>query len=257
VALEGITARASRTPPPSNAAAGGTERTLPGETVNRLPLEDNDPARIATLSPGVVAVTQGDSSEARGSFSVAGQRAALNQVTLDGASFTSALSGGQSGGGSPLGIPQEGVRGTQVVTNTYDVARGQFSGGQVALTTRRGSNQFNGSFQYQLRDPTCRGTRGCRRGAAASPRTASAAGWAAPSCATSSSTTSPSRRSGAATSSTPSPRRRRRGARAGREPESVERFLGALQARYGVDGAAGSSSAPATRSPRWAGWTGT
>ena len=160
VALEGITARAGRTPPPGNASAGGTERSLSGEVVNRLPLEDNDPARIATLTPGVIAVTQGDSSEARGSFSVAGQRAALNQVTLDGASFTSALTGGQAGGGSPLGIPQEGVRGTQVVTNTYDVARGQFSGGQVAMTTRRGSNQLSGSFQYVLRDPTLQGNAG-------------------------------------------------------------------------------------------------
>jgi hypothetical protein len=160
VALEGITARASRTPPPTQGAAGGTERTLPGETVNRLPLEDNDPARIATLSPGVVAVAQADSSEARGSFSVAGQRASLNQVTLDGASFNSALTGGQAGGGSPLGIPQEGVRGTQVVTNTYDVSRGQFAGGQVALTTRRGGNQLQGSFQYQLRDPALQGNAG-------------------------------------------------------------------------------------------------
>ena len=160
VALEGITARAGRTPPPGNASAGGTERSLSGEVVNRLPLEDNDPARIATLTPGVIAVTQGDSSEARGSFSVAGQRASLNQVTLDGASFNSALTGGQAGGGSPLGIPQEGVRNTQVVTSTYDVARGQFAGGQVALTTRRGANQFSGSFQYNLRDPALQGNAG-------------------------------------------------------------------------------------------------
>ncbi|HEX8213545.1 MAG TPA: TonB-dependent receptor [Longimicrobium sp.] len=240
VALEGITARASRTPPPSNTAAGGTERTLSGETVNRLPLEDNDPARIATLSPGVVAVTQGDSSEARGSFSVAGQRAALNQVTLDGASFTSALSGGQSGGGSPLGIPQEGVRGTQVITNTYDVARGQFSGGQVALTTRRGSNQFNGSLQYQLRDPNLQGNAGVPTWGGGFTQNRFSGGLGGPIVRDKLFyylSFQAQRRSDELYSLTP---RDADAVRAlGVSPESVERFLGALQTRYGVDGRSG------------------
>ncbi|HEX5724098.1 MAG TPA: carboxypeptidase-like regulatory domain-containing protein, partial [Longimicrobiaceae bacterium] len=156
ISLEGIRAQADRVPPPTRGETGGQERTLPGEVVNRLPLEDNDPARLATLAPGVVAA-QGDSLESRGAFSVAGQRSSLNQVTLDGTSFASALTGGQAGGGSPLGIPQEGIRGTSVVTNTYDVARGQFAGGQVAMTTRSGTNRVQGSFSYLLRDPTLQG----------------------------------------------------------------------------------------------------
>ena len=160
IQLQGIQATAQRTPPPGRGDAGSTERFVPSELVNRLPLEDNDPARIATLSPGVVATTSADSTEQRGSFSVAGQRQSLNQVTLDGTSFASALTGGQAGGGSPLSLPQEGLRGTQVVTNSYDVARGQFAGGQVALTTRSGTNNFSGSFNWQLRDPTLQGGAG-------------------------------------------------------------------------------------------------
>jgi hypothetical protein len=74
-------------------------------------------------------------------------------VTLDGASFSSRLSGGQAGGGSPVGIPQEGVRGTRVVTSTYDVSRGQFSGGLIATTTRSGGNRSSGTLSWQLRDP--------------------------------------------------------------------------------------------------------
>ncbi|HYJ78133.1 MAG TPA: carboxypeptidase-like regulatory domain-containing protein, partial [Longimicrobiaceae bacterium] len=107
VQLEGIEAVAARTPPPGRGDAGAEQRFLSGDLVNRLPLEDNDPARLAQLAPGVVAA-QGDSSEARQAFSVAGQRQSLNQVTLDGASFASALTGGQAGGGSPLSLPQEG-----------------------------------------------------------------------------------------------------------------------------------------------------
>ncbi len=157
VALEGIEVRANRSPPPGRGETGAQERTFPGELVNRLPLEDDDPARIAALSPGVTATGSADSLSARGGFSVAGQRSTLNQVTLDGASFGSALTGGQAGGGSPLGIPQEGIRGTRVVTTSFDVARGQFSGGQVAMTTRSGTNTTQGSFQYLLRDPTLQG----------------------------------------------------------------------------------------------------
>ena len=156
VQLEAIEVTAERGPPPTRGDVGGQERNLSGELVNRLPLEDNDPARLAALAPGVVAVA-GDSADGRGSFSVAGQRASQNQITLDGASFSSRLTGGQAGGGSPLSVPQEGVRGTQVVTNTYDVSRGQFAGGLVATVTRSGTNRTGGSFSWQLRDPMLQG----------------------------------------------------------------------------------------------------
>src|SRR5256884_1724707 len=41
---------------------------------------------------------------------------------------------------------------SRVVTSTYDVARGQFSGGLVASTTRSGTNVPQGSYTYTLRD---------------------------------------------------------------------------------------------------------
>src|SRR5204863_218510 len=50
-------------------------------------------------------------------------------------------------------VPTEAVRQTRVITNTYDVARGQFTGGQVATTTRGGTNSLAGSSSYALRDP--------------------------------------------------------------------------------------------------------
>jgi hypothetical protein len=45
------------------------------------------------------------------------------------------------------------VRGTRVITNTFDVARGQFSGGQVASTTRGGTNNLYVGGTYNLRAP--------------------------------------------------------------------------------------------------------
>jgi hypothetical protein len=120
--------------------AGSTERGLPSGLINRLPVEAGDLNVLATLAPGVVGIGATDSTAA--SFSVGGQPANQNNLTLDGLSF---------GSGS---VPQEAIRGTRVITNTYDVARGQFTGGQVATTTRGGTNVFSGALGYSLRDPS-------------------------------------------------------------------------------------------------------
>ncbi len=120
--------------PPS---PGGAERVVDGGLAARLPVDASDPTAIASLAPGVI-LTGADTSGGGGAanFSVAGQSAASNNVTLDGLSFSA---------GS---VPQDAIRGTRVVTNTYDVARGQFSGGQVSQTTRSGTNVIQGSMSY-------------------------------------------------------------------------------------------------------------
>lgn len=122
------------------AGPGSIEKVLTGDQLNRLPIDPSDPAALAALTPGVVAMSATDTSSS--AFSVAGQRIDQNQITLDGLSF---LAGG--------GVPTEAVRRTSVITNTYDVARGQFTGGQVNTTTRGGTNDVSGSFAYGLRDP--------------------------------------------------------------------------------------------------------
>src|SRR2546423_4008939 len=119
---------------------GSVERTLTGEQLLRLPIDPTDLAALAALTPGVVALTGTDSTNA--GFSVAGQRPDQNQVTLDGLSFL----GGTN-------VPTEAVRQTRVITNTYDVARGQFTGGQVATTTRGGTNSMSGSVSDAPRHP--------------------------------------------------------------------------------------------------------
>lgn len=140
--LQRFVVNANRGPLQSNAdrpTPGTTERVLTGDQLYRLPVDATDPAALAGLSAGVVTMSGSDSAAA--AFSVAGQRVDQNQVTLDGLSF---------GTGS---VPQEAVRNSRVVTSTYDVARGQFTGGQVSSTTRSGTNQIQGSLGYDLRTP--------------------------------------------------------------------------------------------------------
>src|SRR6266581_774114 len=91
-----------------------------------------------TLQPVVLGIRGSDSTAT--AFSVAGQRPTANNITMDGMSFGSAS------------VPQDAVRSLRVITNSYDVARGQFSGGLVASTTRGGTNLPQGAFTYALRD---------------------------------------------------------------------------------------------------------
>ena len=119
---------------------GSTERDITSEMAARLPVDASDLNALATLAPGVVGLDATDSTDA--AFSVAGLRPTANSLTLDGLSFG-------SGNGA---VPQDAVRSTQVITSTYDVARGEFSGGLVASTTRGGTNVPEGSFTYALRD---------------------------------------------------------------------------------------------------------
>ena len=141
--LDEIVVRGRNLPPPGRGGdgpptPGSTERAIPADRAARLPIDASDLTILATLAPGVVSVTGSDTTAA--GFSVAGQRPSSNSTTLDGLTF---------GGAS---VPQDAVRNTRVITNSYDVARGQFSGGQVASTTRSGTNAIQGTGNYSLRD---------------------------------------------------------------------------------------------------------
>ena len=117
---------------------GSVERAFTPEQVARLPIDAFDLLNLALMSPQVVSIGGSDTSAA--GFSVGGLRPEANAVTLDGLSFGSTE------------VPSEAMRSTRVITSTYDVTRGQFSGGQIASTTRSGTNAAQGNFSYSLRD---------------------------------------------------------------------------------------------------------
>lgn len=124
----------------------GTGRTLHPAQVNRLPVDPGDLASMAGLAPGVLVTAATDSTPT--SFSVAGQPPSQNTITVDGLA---------EGTGQ---IPRDAIGATRVITNTYDVARGQFLGGQIASTTRRGTDRLTGSFTVTARDPSLAATNG-------------------------------------------------------------------------------------------------
>src|SRR3989449_205670 len=141
VPLEPVTVSARSRSRSDGSGPGSSERSYNPEQLARLPINASDLNTVATLQPGVLGIRESDSTAT--AFSVAGQRPTANNVTLDGLSY---------GSGS---VPQDAVRSIRVVTNAYDVARGQFSGGLIASTTRGGTNVSQGAFTYALRDRSC------------------------------------------------------------------------------------------------------
>src|SRR5437016_4691135 len=138
VPLEPVTVSARSGARSDRTGPGSSDRNYNPEQLARLPIDVSDVNTVATLQPGVLGIRGSDSTAT--AFSVAGQRPTANNITMDGMSF---------GSGS---VPQDAVRSLRVITNSYDVARGQFSGGLVASATRGGTNVPQGSFTYALRD---------------------------------------------------------------------------------------------------------
>lgn len=134
-----VRGRAARPGSPPASSAGGTEAIVGQGFLQRFPVLAGDLTAVVQIMPGVVGIAGGDSTPA--SFSVGGQPANQNNITADGASF---LFGS---------LPQNAVRGVRLVTNAYDPARGQFTGGQVATTTQGGTARLQGNLTGNLVTP--------------------------------------------------------------------------------------------------------
>jgi hypothetical protein len=116
---------------------GGTGGGGRSSTFVDYPMEPGSLADAALFSAGVVPLGEGGSGLPP--VSIAGQAAAQNRVTVDGAGY----------GGAAL--PAEGVRSVGVVSSTYDVSRGQFTGGQIAATTHSGTTDHGGALRIRVR----------------------------------------------------------------------------------------------------------
>ncbi|MEJ7758623.1 MAG: carboxypeptidase regulatory-like domain-containing protein [Gemmatimonadaceae bacterium] len=100
----------------------GQQLTDPAVPVDLL----GDLAAMAASLPGVQSVPGADGGA--DGYSVLGLGADQNNTTLDGMQF----------GGSSM--PRDALVGSSLITSPYDVSRGGFSGAQMALRTRSGSN---------------------------------------------------------------------------------------------------------------------
>ena len=79
----------------------------------------------------------------------AGQQYENNSYSIDGISTTSAVWGGTT----VITPSEDSVENVKVLSNGYDAENGRFSGAQVQLTSKSGSNNFHGSAFFTIHRP--------------------------------------------------------------------------------------------------------
>jgi hypothetical protein len=137
--LDAVEVRADRQRPRRDDVApdpSGTERVI---TASEVPANQmGDLAAMAASLPGVVPTTNDDGSSG---YSVLGLGADQNNMVLNGMAF----------GGSAL--PRDAAISSSLVTSPYDVSRGGFSGAQMSIRTRPGSNFIARTNSFNFDSP--------------------------------------------------------------------------------------------------------
>src|SRR3984893_6925437 len=129
-------------------------------TIRELPLNGRSWTDLATLQPGVNAVTtqvsfrSGDDRGNRGfgqQLTISGARPQQNNYRLDGISLNDYANGAP---GSVLGgnLGVDAIQEFSVLTSNYSAEYGKTSGGVVNAITRSGTNSFHGSGYEFLRN---------------------------------------------------------------------------------------------------------
>src|ERR1039458_2654890 len=113
--------------------SGGGSQNLPG-----------------TQGPGGTGGNAGIFSTENGPQALAaGQQYENNSYSIDGISTTSAVWGGTT----VITPSEDSVENVKVLSNGYDAENGRFSGAQVQLTSKSGSNNFHGSAFFTMHRP--------------------------------------------------------------------------------------------------------
>src|SRR5579864_7859707 len=79
----------------------------------------------------------------------AGQQYENNSYSIDGISTTSAVWGGTT----IITPTEDSVDNIKVLSNGYDAENGRFSGAQIQVTSKSGTNNFHGSFFFRANRP--------------------------------------------------------------------------------------------------------
>ena len=163
----------------------GTTHGLPTETatlsstissneIQHMPSYNRDVFQLAGLTPGAIADASrssgggsynlpgnqgpgGSSASAAGIFQTEngpqvqdlGGQYETNGISIDGISTTSAVWGGTS----IITPTEDSVESMHVVANAYDAEYGRFSGAQIQVTTKSGTNNIHGSAFFKASRP--------------------------------------------------------------------------------------------------------
>jgi hypothetical protein len=163
---ESITVEAGS--PAINTTDGSVSTVIDEKFVENIPLNGRSFQDLILLTPGIVTNTPQQTSGLGGSgeFSVNGQRTESNSYTVDGVSANTGAAFFVTGGAPSGSLPASTALGTtqalvsvdalqefRVESSTYSAEYGRNPGGQFAMVTRSGTNDWHGSvFDYFRND---------------------------------------------------------------------------------------------------------
>jgi hypothetical protein len=127
---------------PSVLATPTAVTNITAREVEVLPI-GRTPARIAEFAPGLT-----DNTPNTGQVTISGAFAYDNVFMIDGVDVNDNLFGTSNN----LFI-EDAIEETQVLTSGISAEYGRFSGGVINLVTKRGGNNFSGSFRVNLTNP--------------------------------------------------------------------------------------------------------
>jgi hypothetical protein len=148
--------------------------TITSNQIQHMPSFNRDVFQLAQLAPGVFGDgsqgsgggsytlpgaqgVAGSSAGAAGIFAIenapqiqnGGGQDITNSISIDGISTTSAV----WGGASVITPSEDSVQDMKVVSNSYDAENGRFSGAQIQVTSKSGTNNFHGSAFFKASRP--------------------------------------------------------------------------------------------------------
>ncbi len=144
--------------PMINATDGSVGMTVDRKLVDNLPLNGRTFQQLITQAPGI---NLAPASSTAGQFTVNGQRATANYLTIDGASgnirMALSMGGGTSFPGNAAGgtnslVSIDSIEEFRILTSSYAPEYGRSPGGQVIIRTRSGTNQFHGGLSEYFRN---------------------------------------------------------------------------------------------------------
>jgi hypothetical protein len=130
-------------------SSGNFGNLLSGEVIRDLPIvgtRGRNPLDLVTRQPGVVS-----GANTGGGVHVHGARDRAWNFTLDGIDSNESSAGGSNF--SPLRTNPDSLSEFRVLTGNFTAEFGRNSGGQVAMVTRSGTNEFHGSAFWFYRTP--------------------------------------------------------------------------------------------------------
>jgi outer membrane receptor for ferrienterochelin and colicin len=154
VALEGIAVEANR----GQNVAPGVRTVVTERQIASSPTLNREIVDLARFTPQAFVANEDDDGAA---ISIAGQHNEANGLFIDGLVnndvFGLAAQGTNGGQTGAPPISFDAIEQLQIAISPFDVTQSGFTGGAINAITRSGTNEFTGSFYYQLRNENLAG----------------------------------------------------------------------------------------------------